>query len=68
MNEVYFIFVHSYLDIIDKIVKCIVFPKNDGKIGKTELNLRTTAERDNIEEHQMKELQRLENLYACGNG
>lgn len=28
VNEVYFIFVHSYLDIIEKIIKCIVYPKN----------------------------------------
>jgi hypothetical protein len=32
VNEFYFVFVHSYLDIIDKIVKRIVFPKNDSKV------------------------------------
>lgn len=61
VNEHYFVLIHNYLVIIENIIRCIVFPKNEEKLDKTELNLRNS---DNIEEQHMQELQRLDNLYA----
>jgi len=55
------VLIHNYLVIIENIIKCIVFPKNEEKLDKTELNLKNS---DNIEEQHMLELQRLDNLYA----
>lgn len=61
VNENYFVLIHNYLVTIETIIKCIVFPKSEEKLDKTELNLTSL---NNIEEQHMVELGRLENLYS----
>ena len=51
----------NYLLIIESIIKCIVYPKSEEKLDKTELNLKSM---NNIEEQHLMELQRLDSLYS----
>ena len=61
VNDHYFVLILNYLLIIESIIKCIVYPKSEEKLDKTELNLKSM---NNIEEQHLMELQRLDSLYS----
>lgn len=66
INENYVILLHIYLTVIENTIKYIVDPTKEQGIEKGRIGLRS-SEHEIQENHQMIELERLDNLYATQN-